>query len=81
MHPIEVITSLTLLLHQRLFATGDDRKWYLARIELARPLRTSDADAIGIELVRRFGSTMTRSSITAGAERIGHIDFIAGRIG
>ena len=31
MHPIEVITSLTLLLHQRLFKIGDDRKWYLAR--------------------------------------------------
>lgn len=81
MRPIEVITSLTLLLHQRLFTIGKDRKWYLARIELARPLETSDADRIRIELVRRFGSTMTRSSITSGEERIGHIEFIVGPIG
>jgi hypothetical protein len=81
MHPIEVITSLTLLLHQRLFTIGNDRKWYLARIELARPLETRDADAMRIEPVRRFGNTMTRSSVTAGEERIGHIEFIVGPIG
>ena len=81
MHPIEVITSLTLLLHQRLFTIGNDRKWYLARIELVRPLEVSDADRIRVELARRFGSTMTRSSITAGEERIGYIEFIVGPIG
>jgi hypothetical protein len=81
MHPIEVITSLTLLLHQQRFTIGKGQKWYLARIELGRPLETSDADRIWVELVRRFGSTMTRSSISSGEERIGHLEFIAGRIG
>ena len=32
-------------------------------------------------LVRRFGTTMTRSSIAVGEERIGQIEFIAGPIG
>jgi hypothetical protein len=32
-------------------------------------------------LVRRFGTTMTRSSIAAGEERIGQIEFIAGPMG
>jgi hypothetical protein len=81
MHPIEVITSLTLLLHQRLFKIGDDRKWYLARLELMRPLQASDGDNTRIGLVRRFGTTMTRSSIAAGEERIGQIEFIAGPMG
>ena len=81
MHPIEIITSLTLLLHQRLFKIGDDRKWYLARLELMRPLQASDGDNTRIGLVRRFGTTMTRSSIAAGEERIGQIEFIAGPIG
>jgi hypothetical protein len=81
MHPIEVITSLTLLLHQRLFKIGDDRKWYLARLELTRPLQASDGDNTRIDLVRRFGTTMTRSSIAVGEERIGQIEFIAGPIG
>jgi hypothetical protein len=81
MQPIEVITSLTLLLHQRLFTLASDRKWYLARIELTRPLKPDDADTIRLELVRRFGTTMTRSSIAAGDEPLGHIEFIAGPIG
>jgi hypothetical protein len=81
MQPIEVITSLTLLLHQRLFTLASDRKWYLARIELARPLKPDDASTIRLELTRRFGTTMTRSSIAAGGEPLGHIEFIAGPIG
>jgi len=81
MHPIEIVTSLTLLLHQRLFKIGDDRKWYLARLELMRPLQASDGDNTRIGLVRRFGTTLTRSSIAVGEERIGQIEFIAGPIG
>jgi len=80
LHPIEVITSMTLLLHQRLFTIGEDRKWYLARIELARPLRARDDDRIQIALLRRLGITMTRSSISSGEKPLGHIEFIAGPV-
>jgi len=81
MHPIEVITSLTLLLHQRLFEIEQDRKWYLARIALARPLQMPDTDQITVALARRFGKTMTRCAISFGDESLGFIEFIVGPIG
>ena len=80
LHPIEVITSMTLLLHQRRFTIGEDRKWYLARIELTRPLRAGDDDRIQIALLRRLGATMTRSSISSREQPLGHIEFIAGPV-
>jgi hypothetical protein len=78
MHPIEVVTSLTLLLHQRLFTIGGGRKWYLGRIEISRPLGATDSDTIRIGLLRSFGSKMTRSSIAVADEPLGYIEFIAG---
>ena len=80
MHPIEVIMSLTLLLHQRLFETEVTRKWYLAQLQLARPLSPEDGQQVQIEMKRKLGKMMTRSSVVVDDTSIGMVEFAQGPI-
>ena len=80
MQPFEIVTALNLLLHQRLFTLPEHRKWYLARIELERPLRPDDARRVRIELARVLGRVMTRALILTNGEYIGQLEYMAGPI-
>lgn len=80
LRPVEVVTALNLLLHQNLFSVAEDRKWYLARIELPRPLKAEDAHLVRLELTRTLGSAMTRSSIIMCDGSIGHLEFMLGHV-
>ena len=80
MSPFEIITSLNLLLHHRLFTLPDNRKWYLATIELDRPLLSESTRRIRIELIRTLGTIMTRATILTNSQRIGHLEYIKGPV-
>jgi hypothetical protein len=78
MQPIETVTALTLWLHRRLFTIPDDRKWFLSRLDLKRPLVATDARRLRIDVARNVGTAMTRSPITADDGVIGCIEFMLG---
>jgi hypothetical protein len=78
MRPIEVVAALGVLLHRRQFPIAQDRKWYLARLDLLRPLVAHDARTVCLELTRNLGATMTRSAVSTVDGLIGHLDFILG---
>jgi hypothetical protein len=78
--PIEVVTALNLLLHRNLFAIGERRHWYLARLSLARPLRLDDAWMMRLELIRTVADRLTRSAITVSDGVIGYLEFIQGDV-
>jgi hypothetical protein len=77
---IEVVTSLTLLLHEKMFRIPNGKKWFLARLRLSRALTDDDAGLIAIRLLKHVGLTLTRSGIWVDSEQIGHIEFMTGDI-
>jgi hypothetical protein len=80
MRPIEVVTALNLLLHRKLFAIGEGRHWYLARLYLARPLKADDTRKVELELVRNFADRLTRSAIMINDRSIGYLEFMLGNV-
>jgi hypothetical protein len=80
MRPIEVVTALNLLLHRKLFSIAEGRHWYLARMYLARPLWSEDAQMVQLELARNFADRLTRSLITMGDRSIGYLEFMLGDV-
>lgn len=78
LQPIETVTALGVLLTRRLFPEPDDRKWYLARIRLTRPLTAQDVRMLRIELIGNVGSAMTRSSITGNGHLVGYVEYMLG---
>jgi hypothetical protein len=77
--PIEVVTALTLLLHNTLLpVTAPGRRWLLARLSLTRPLQPGDAETT-IEIRHAVGRSMTRSALTTPSETLGEILFIVGQ--
>lgn len=78
--PFEIITSLNLQLHHRLFSLPEDRKWYLARIALDRRLTAADARRVRIEMVRTLGQRMTRAAILTNGRHCGIVEYISGPV-
>ncbi len=78
MEPIEVVTALGVLQHRKILPPATGRRWLLARLQLARPLRAGDATACRIELTQTAGRTMTRSVIATPTEVLGSMTFILG---
>jgi hypothetical protein len=78
--PFEVVTSLTLQLHEALFSIPPDRKWFLARIQLNRILLAEDAERMQITMIRKSGAGLTRCVISSGAASIGNLDFMLGNL-
>jgi hypothetical protein len=79
--PFEIVTSLTLQLHNALFSIPSDRKWYLARVQLERLLLDDDRERLRITLVKKSGIRLTRCEIASGNTAIGTIDFMLGSLG
>ena len=79
--PFEIVTSLTLQLHNALLSIPSDRKWYLARIQLERLLSDDDKERLRITLVKKSGIRLTRCAIASGDTSIGTIDFMLGSLG
>jgi len=78
--PFEIVTSLTLQLHNALLSIPSDRKWFLARIQLERLLLDEDAERLQITLVKKSGIRLTRCVIGSGAVSIGTLDFMLGNL-
>ena len=79
--PFEIVTSLTLQLHNALLSIPSDRKWYLARIQLERLLSDDDKERLRITLVKKSGIRLTRCVIASEDTAIGTIDFMLGSFG
>lgn len=73
--PIEVLISATKLLHQKLHPLVDKR-WIVTRLEFARLLAETDFD-LTIELLQNLNNRLTRSSVLACGEPLGHVYFSA----
>lgn len=79
--PFEIVTSLTLQLHNALFSIPHDRKWFLGRIQLERLLLDEDAGRLQITFNKKSGGMrLTRCVVAVGAASIGTIDFILGDV-
>ncbi|MDA9430541.1 hypothetical protein [Bradyrhizobium sp. CCBAU 51627] len=76
--PFEVVTSLTLQLHNALLSIPPGRKWFLGRVQLQRLLVEEDAQKIRITLAKKTGLGLTRCAIEISTSAIGTIDFILG---
>jgi hypothetical protein len=79
--PFEIVTSLTLQLHNALLSIPRDRKWYLGRIQLERLLLEEDAEKLQITFNKKAGGMrLTRCAIAVGTTPVGAIDFILGDV-
>jgi hypothetical protein len=78
--PFEIVTSLTLQLHNALLSIPADRKWFLGRIQLERPLLEEDAEKMQIILTKKSGERLTRCVIASGPISIGTVDFMLGNL-
>jgi hypothetical protein len=78
MKPIEVVTALSVLQHRKLLPPATGRRWLLARLQLARPLRADVATECQIRLTQTAGRSMTRSVIATPTEVLGTMTFILG---
>ncbi len=79
--PIEVCTSLSVKLHNKLFPPAAGQKWLDSQIQLSRPLRDEDRITMEIRLERQVGTAHTRSAIISNGEKIGQIFFTLGSLG
>jgi hypothetical protein len=78
MEPIEVVTALSVLQHRKILPPATGRRWLLARLQLARPLRADAAAECQIRLTQTAGRSMTRSVIATPTEVLGTMTFILG---
>ena len=76
--PIEVLTSLAVLLHKTVATPPPGQKWLDTRLNLVRPLTPSDGSAMRVEMVQKLGGKLTKSFITAADRKLGHIYFSLG---
>lgn len=77
--PIEVLTSLSVHLHERCFPASAGRKWLLTRLELDHPLTKDEVrNGICIKISRLVGGRLSRSDILCGEVLVGKVMFAAG---
>jgi hypothetical protein len=72
--PIEALVVSTKILHYRLFPVSAG-KWMFTRLELRRLLRDGDAGALAVTCQHNFNNRLTKSSVAARGEPLGHIYF------
>ena len=73
--PIEIITALSVRLHNSMKEPKDGRKWLDAKLNLERPLSNSDLEELEISLSKMTAEFFTRSVIKTKKEKIGTIFF------
>jgi hypothetical protein len=71
--PMEVAVSLTKRIHHALYPTAG--RWIFTRIDLTRFFLPGDSRSMRIRVELNFNNRMTKSSIQASEEVIGHIYF------
>ena len=76
--PIEVCTSMGVMLHNHLFPLDAQERWLLARIQLVRPLATEDILGMTLTCHQNMNGRITRSGLhTGNGQSIGTLAFMA----
>ena len=76
--PIEVVTSLAVLLHKTFAPPPTGKKWLDTRLHINRPLTQFDAKTMKVDMVQTLGDRLTKSLISVPGESLGHIYFSLG---
>jgi hypothetical protein len=79
--PIEIVTALAVLLHNRSLPPPAGEKWLLATLDLVRPLAAADGERIELEIERRLGAAVTRTRIRCTDAPVGAMAFVRRRLG
>ena len=79
--PIEIVTALAVLLHNRCLPPQEGEKWLLASLELVRPLAPDDGARIELAIERQLGTAVTRTCIRRAGAMLGAMAFARRRVG